>query len=597
MKIKNKFSLAFAPILTAALVVYTFIALSLFTSDKVAYVFSSNQDGSHMASVLTENLFQAQMPLIETIKTSFNYKDGKFEDQAKSYLQLSDTVKTIIMYGRNEKAWVPLDYIGEKVSENERGGDLKSSFRDQSPIDFVGDMWIIQKKLTVKSPPYDSFLIRLIMRSNPIKSMIDTPRFYQLTLVDFNGNIILKPKDSTDQRIKNLLKNFLNESLPRKEISYSAEKEAYIFTWSPVPNTDFGFVTAIEKSKAMQALSEMKRKSIGVLFLLVSIGLITVLKVVSGLTKNIELLSKSLISFSAGNLNEKSNIQADDEVGTLSKNFNAMTDKIKNLIQQTETKARMESELNTARHVQSLFLPHQDLVEEEVSILGFIESASECGGDWWSYHKTDRGYRFLIADVTGHGVAPAILTAALHAGCEALREFKNLALNEFVARLNEVIYNCSKGELQLSLFAGELHLSDAKLVYVNASHCSPFIISKNKEINVLDEVSGPHLGRSSKSSYGMESVDFSSGDTIFLYTDGLTEFTNKQNRAYGEKRLFKLFKKHREDIVDQKTSVRELVREDFFSFRESNELSDDVTFITISRLASVQDNRVANLAV
>lgn len=583
MRLKNKFMLAFTPLFVIALTIYSVIAINLYIEDKIAFVFSANQDGSSMASTLTENLYQAQAPLLETIITSFNYEAGHFSELAKSYLQLSDTVESISMLGIKNSQIQVLDSIGEKPSSEILTPIMKKGAFSSSPIEFIKDRWILQKVIDLKNSSFDSFQLAIIMRNNPVKALVTASRFYDLALADFDGNLILQPSTPTSQNSLSIMSQFVQEGLVKKDIPLSKEKNSYILTWSPIRGTKLGFVTSIKKEKAMQAIESMKRKAVGVLLILISIGLTVVLSLVSRLTKNIESLSRSLISFSSGNLEEKSNIKTRDEVGILSTHFNDMTDKIKSLIQQTEVKARMESELNTARHVQTLFLPQFDQIDSDIHIKGFIESASECGGDWWTFHKTDQGYRFLIADVTGHGVAPAILTAALNAGCEALKDFKNLALNEYVSHLNAVIFACSKGELQLSLFVGEVTVTENRLNYVNASHCTPLMVNSQGDVQVLDEISGPHLGRQIDSAYKMHEIPFHPSEIIFTYTDGLVEFSNSANRLYGEKRLYKLLQKNSGALLKREQDLRELVKEDFMDFRSDQELTDDVTFVVVSR--------------
>ncbi|MCK6599978.1 MAG: hypothetical protein L6Q37_16555, partial [Bdellovibrionaceae bacterium] len=198
MKIKNKFSLSFAPILILALVTYTMIALELFRKDKVAYIFSANQDGSHLASMLSENIYLAQAPLLEVIISSFSFPDGKFMATAKSHLQLTDSIKLIIIYGINNNQLELLDTVGVKSESDKAFIKEISRFEDKSALALFQEQLLIQKEFEVKRFKYEKYLLRLVLQTNAIKTLLDQPRIYHLALAKKEGQILLNSKAETN---------------------------------------------------------------------------------------------------------------------------------------------------------------------------------------------------------------------------------------------------------------------------------------------------------------------------------------------------------------------------------------------------------------
>ncbi len=94
------------------------------------------------------------------------------------------------------------------------------------------------------------------------------------------------------------------------------------------------------------------------------------------------------------------------------KNFNIMAAEVSRLLDQTAEKARMESELQTAKTVQETLFPETRAKIGPLAIAGYYEPASECGGDWWHYCQIGNKIFLWIGDATGHGAPAALITSA-----------------------------------------------------------------------------------------------------------------------------------------------------------------------------------------
>lgn len=579
---------AFVPIYSIALASLAVFAISLFSKDKIAYVFSSTQDTAQMAAMLVQNHVEAQAPLFEMLVGNFNFALKKFPEQSRGLIQTNENlvaVKVEALQNGRLQLFDSLGQIPEKLVSDQKN-TLADFVRPQQVFFFKNhqDYWGVSRFIRVKGYQPEEYRLTMIFKKNPLKSIFESAKYYDLFVVGKDGNIFATPKELNNASASRRAQNFVLKNLNSAEIPQSKDLDSFLQTWHPIAQSDYGIVSVTHKSKVTQAIDQMKQTSWGVLFLLLSLGLVSALIVIRSLTSNIESLTQDMQTFSSGRLDQKSKVQGNDELGTMAKVFNRMTEQIQSLISQTASQARMETELETARRVQQQFLPRTDFSSEQVEICGYCESASECGGDWWTYDVQKDFCRVIIADVTGHGVAPAMLTAALHAGVSALRD-TDLSLVDYVKSLNKVICSSSSGDLVLSMFIAELKFHSDEVSYVNASHCAGVVIHAEGEerVSFLSDIGGPHLGRNLESEYRSSTFKMKKGDRFFLYTDGLVEFANDQGRMYGERRLVKSLSREMPEGKNLLKSFRDGVLQDFATFRKSGELPDDVTLVTLER--------------
>lgn len=120
---------------------------------------------------------------------------------------------------------------------------------------------------------------------------------------------------------------------------------------------------------------------------------------------------------------------------------------------ETAEKARMESELQTAKTVQETLFPAFQNTFENLQIAGHYEPASECGGDWWYYYKTNNKIILCIGDATGHGAPAALITSAARSAA-SVTENLNLEAHQIMHYLNKAIYDVSRGRVMMDFFSG-----------------------------------------------------------------------------------------------------------------------------------------------
>jgi sigma-B regulation protein RsbU (phosphoserine phosphatase) len=204
------------------------------------------------------------------------------------------------------------------------------------------------------------------------------------------------------------------------------------------------------------------------------------------------------------------------------------------------------------------------------------------GGDYHDF-VTGREGRLGIAigDVSGKGMPAALLMAMLQASFNAQVQ-NQLSVNETVSRVNDHMVRFTGPDQFATFFYGELDLKTRRFTYSNAGHNPPLVIRADGRLVEL-ATGGLVLGFMSDVIYEEASVSLAPGDTLFLYTDGITEARNDQDEEFGEERLFKLLQEMRRFPPDQ---LLESVFLEADRFAAGELLQQDDTTLVALRLES-----------
>ncbi|MCB0379093.1 MAG: SpoIIE family protein phosphatase, partial [Bdellovibrionales bacterium] len=249
------------------------------------------------------------------------------------------------------------------------------------------------------------------------------------------------------------------------------------------------------------------------------------------------------------------------------------------LADQEALQRELQKDLELTAAVQNMFLPRTSSESfGDVQLHAQFRPAALCSGDWWWYRRQECGSVCgIIADVTGHGAGPAMLTASV-ATCFILKELEasDLSLPDTIKRAHETIHKVASGEYLMSLFAFQINPERTKLEFWSAGHPLAVAVSKNNEIELFGSA-GRMLGMSDfKLGYGERSLG--KGDRIFLYSDGLTETMVGEGRMFGERRLMK-FLTASNDLPGDKLISGILQKVD--DLRETDRQDDDITCLVV----------------
>ena len=187
---------------------------------------------------------------------------------------------------------------------------------------------------------------------------------------------------------------------------------------------------------------------------------------------------------------------------------------------------------------------------------------------------------FIMADVSGKGVAAGLLVSTLHASVHAYID-NPFELASLVQKLNEVIWNSSTLEKYITAFFALLDPKTGELESVNAGHNFSYILRKNKKIDEL-KTGGIPLGMMGMAfPYESETTHLNPNDKLLLYTDGVTEAMNEKEEEYDDERPLKEFLLSNK-AASSSAFINELM-DDVRDFTGSTPQSDDITALCLVR--------------
>ncbi len=245
------------------------------------------------------------------------------------------------------------------------------------------------------------------------------------------------------------------------------------------------------------------------------------------------------------------------------------------LVERERERQRMEQEINIARDIQQALLPRNFPDHPNFAVNGVNFPCLSVGGDYFDVFPLDEHRTaFLIADVSGKGLGAALVTTMLQGA------LSGLALGTDPARVIEHVnrFLCDHTEVgrYATLFFGTLD-RDGHLEFINAGHPSPFLIRKGAAEEAFTEGSYP-VGLVPEARYAAASLKLEPGDTLVLFSDGVTEAMDPDEQLYGVGRLKELLTGQAECPLDQ---LQKNILQSVENFSRGAHQTDDVTLLIV----------------
>lgn len=248
-----------------------------------------------------------------------------------------------------------------------------------------------------------------------------------------------------------------------------------------------------------------------------------------------------------------------------------------------EHRARIHTELENARQLQTSILPSaREIADIEtrcgLDIASYFKPSSDIGGDFWGMHSLKpHQISVWLADVSGHGVASALnafrLQAYMHEqATQASRP------GEYLSMMNDKLLRLLQRGQFAAMFYGVIDTLNNTLHYACACHPSPILVRRaNDDFTIIDG-RGPPLGIALKH-YTTHSIPFLPGDTLFLYSDALTETPDKEGHFMDAQLIADRIAAYK----DATASVIMTKILQMFSSHSAGEALDDLTCCLIKR--------------
>lgn len=246
------------------------------------------------------------------------------------------------------------------------------------------------------------------------------------------------------------------------------------------------------------------------------------------------------------------------------------------------TRKQYQTEIGVARRIQQQLLPSGEFATEWLEAAGTTLTATDVGGDYFDFIRIDRNrVACVIADVAGHGIGAGILSAMVKSAVRSqlLHDASPVAV---LANLNAIIHQVAERKM-FSTCAYVLFDRDRMTARIaTAGH--PPVCLRNAEGKIIEyRTRSLALGMREEGGFSEVEVPLSSGDTVCLYTDGVTEATNPQGEQFEMARLQRAI--HESASLRPQEATTHIVQS-VRNFREKNQFVDDATVICVRLLTT-----------
>ncbi len=250
---------------------------------------------------------------------------------------------------------------------------------------------------------------------------------------------------------------------------------------------------------------------------------------------NLKKINDTLAQITNGDLSVTVNVRSNKEFSSLSDDINSTVATLKRYI--AEAAARIDKELEYAKQIQHSALPTNFPAGEEYNIYAQMIAAKEVGGDFYDFYKlNDTTVAFLAADVSGKGIPAAMFMMTAKTIIKDLAE-SGMAVNDIFTKANEKLCENNESGMFVTAWMGILDLTTGVVQFANAGHNPPLLKRADGSFEYLKTRAGFVLAGMEGVRYRVGEMTLNPGDRLFLYTDGVPEATNIDNKLYGEDRL------------------------------------------------------------
>ena len=370
-------------------------------------------------------------------------------------------------------------------------------------------------------------------------------------------------------------------------------EESYVF-YKPLGQTGCSMAIVCPERDIFSGFDRLRRS----VMIIISGGLLLMLyvfiRIITHELKPLRRLARGAETIASGQFDAPlPELQRIDEIGQLSQSFGNMQQSLVKYIDElkdtTAQKASIESDLRIANGIQMGMLPEKFPTRDDrddVQLYASLTPAKEVGGDLFDFYIRDEKLFFCIGDVSGKGVPASLYMAVTRSTFRTVSAHESMP-DHIVMTMNQTITDMNKTLMFVTLFVGVLDLPTGRLRFCNAGHDAPLLIGSG--VGELTCDSNIPVGIMPTWDYSLQEAQLSTGTTIFLFTDGLTEAMNADNVEFQMGRV-KEVASHA--LSHQQHEPRQLIAqmtEAVHQFVGDAEQSDDLTMMAIQYIRQQSD--------
>ncbi len=246
---------------------------------------------------------------------------------------------------------------------------------------------------------------------------------------------------------------------------------------------------------------------------------------------------------------------------------------------------RMSAELEVTRRLQQMILPREEELSQitGLDIAGFMQPATEVGGDYFDVLQYNGKVKIGIGDVTGHGLESSMVMLMAQTAVRTLIANGETDTSKLLNTVNRLIYDNTRRMRSPKNMTLAILEYEAGILQLTGQHEELIIVRQNGTIELIDTIDlGFPLGLESDISafLGETRIALHPGDVAVLYTDGITEAMNVHREQYGLDRLYQILIQHRDR---QANAIRQAIISDLMRHIAQQAVLDDITLLVLKR--------------
>ena len=373
-------------------------------------------------------------------------------------------------------------------------------------------------------------------------------------------------REGEDRELAQFVGDALRETTPLTLLCFDGKE--YYAAGAPMPTVGWAVVSVVEKeltelperqmleeydrineaasARFREGSAKITRIGFALIGVIIVLGVFAALYASNRIVKPIEQITRSIVlSGQTGKLFEmQDSFRTDDEIELLAESFADLSSKTKKYIEDitriTAEKERIGTELALASKIQMSMIPHifpPFPARPEFSLYASVDPAREVGGDFYDFFLIDDDHLCLvIADVSGKGVPGALfmmVSKIILQSCAMLGR----SAAEILTKTNEALCSKNQAEMFVTVWLGILEISTGRLTAANAGHEYPVFRLDGGDFELYKDKHGFVLGGMDGVRYREYELFLKPGDKLFVYTDGVPEASDPDNRMFGIERM------------------------------------------------------------
>ena len=254
---------------------------------------------------------------------------------------------------------------------------------------------------------------------------------------------------------------------------------------------------------------------------------------------------------------------------------------IKKAHKEHEQLTAVQQDLSVAARIQQSLLPNKFPAfpdRKEIDLYAMMVTAKEVGGDFYDFFFLDNDrLAIVVGDVSGKGVPAAIFMALSRTVLKTIAG-RIEDPGECLRQVNELLIPESDSAMFVTIFYAVLNTRTGALTFSNGGHNPPYLVSASGDVSAFEYVGGPIVGKIPGLTFDSKTITMSPGDSIFMFTDGVTEAMNPARNLFDEERLIECLKR---DKDKQLTELLQCIYSDIKTFASTEPQSDDITMLSM----------------